>query len=204
MPELSYDLVVSIFAGIALAAATGFRAFLPLLVVSIASRFGLVELNPGLDFLSTDIALVALILAAILEVTSDKIPVLDHFLDIANTFIRPAAGIVAGMAMFSQLPEPLTIGMALVMGVISLGTQVGRAQARIGSTATTGGIANPVLSMGEDAISGTLSVLAILVPILAGTLVVFLLFILWRVARRVGRGVGRGVGRLFERRGTSR
>lgn len=195
MPELNYDLVVSIFAGIALAAATGFRAFLPLLVVSLGARFGFVELNPGLDFLSTDIALTALVLAAILEISSDKIPLLDHFLDVANTFIRPIAGIVAGMAMFSQLPEPITVGMALVMGVISLGTQVGRAQARVGSTATTGGLANPVLSTAEDAISGTLSVLAVLLPILAGTLVLILLFLLWRVSQKVGRRAGRLFGR---------
>lgn len=195
MPEMNYSLIASIFAAIALAAATGFRAFLPLLVVSIGARLGIVELNPGLSFLGTDVALVALVLATLFEISSDKIPVLDHFLDVANTFIRPVAGILAGMAMFAELPESVTIGVALVMGVISFGTQLGRAQARVVSTATTGGLANPVLSAAEDTVSGVLSVLAIIVPVLAGLLVLGGALILWRILRKVGRGAGQLLGK---------
>ncbi|MCB9466025.1 MAG: DUF4126 domain-containing protein [Candidatus Eisenbacteria bacterium] len=187
MPEHVFEIVVALCAGIGLAAAAGIRAFLPLLAVSIGSRLGLIDLNPGLEFLSTDLALIALIVATLLEIGSDKVPVVDNMLDVVSTFLRPIAGFVAAMAMFGDLPQPIAIAVALVMAVVSLGTQVGRAKARLGSTATTGGLANPLLSTAEDAVSGTLSFLAIVLPILAGVAVLVMLWILWKVARSVHR-----------------
>ncbi|MCA9729882.1 MAG: DUF4126 domain-containing protein, partial [Candidatus Eisenbacteria bacterium] len=87
---------------------------------------------------------------------------------------------------------------ALVLGTISLGTQIGRAKARLGSTATTAGLANPILSTIEDGISATLSVLALLVPIVAGILVLLFLFLLYRIVRKVHRA-----GRFWRRKPTA-
>ncbi len=191
MPETTFEFIVAICAGIGLAAAAGIRAFLPLLAVCIASRIGVIELNPGLDFLQSNVALVALVLATILEVAADKVPVLDNFLDVGATFLRPVSGFIAAMAMFGELPSSVAVAMALFAAAISLGTQLGRAKARLGSTATTGGLANPLLSTAEDAISGTLSVLAIVLPLLAAVLVIFFLYLLWRFVRGIRRAAGR-------------
>lgn len=187
MPANTFEIVVALCAGIGLAAAAGFRAFLPLLAVSIASRVGAVELNSGLAFLSSDVALIALIVATLAEIGSDKIPIVDHFLDLGSTVLRPAAGFVAAMSMFGDLPEPIAIATALGMSAISLGTQIGRAKTRIGSTATTGGLANPILSTIEDGISFTLSLLAILLPILAGVAVLFGIWLVWKLGRFLRR-----------------
>lgn len=181
------ELIASILAGIALAAAVGLRAFLPLLLVSLGGRFGWVDLNPDMAFLSGDIALIALVIATILEIGADKIPIVDHFLDVSATFVRPAAGAVAGMAMFADLPQPVAIGLALVLGTISLGTHAGRAQLRVGSTVTTGGTANPVVSAVEDGVSGGISLLAILVPILAGIVALLFLLLLFLTLRKLRR-----------------
>ncbi|MEZ4647188.1 MAG: DUF4126 domain-containing protein [Candidatus Eisenbacteria bacterium] len=194
MPEHVFEIVVALCAGIGLAAAAGIRAFLPLLAVSIGARLGLIDLNPGLEFLSTDLALIALIVATVVEIGSDKIPIVDNMLDVVSTFLRPIAGFVAAMAMFGDLPQPVAVAVALVMAVVSLGTQVGRAKARLGSTATTGGLANPVLSTAEDAVSGTLSFLAIVLPILAGIAVVVMLWLLWKIVRSVRRASIRTFG----------
>ena len=43
----NYDLALSVALGIGLAAATGFRLFLPLLVLSVAAYTGHVSLNDG-------------------------------------------------------------------------------------------------------------------------------------------------------------
>jgi len=183
MPENAFEIFVALCAGIGLAAATGIRAFLPLLAVSLGAKFGLVDLNPGLEFLSSNTALVALMVATIVEIGADKIPIVDNMLDVVSTVLRPIAGFVAALAMFGELPQSMAIAAALVMSALSLGTQLGRAKARLGSTAATGGLANPLLSTAEDALSGTLSVLAIILPVLAGLLVLFLCWLLWKLVR---------------------
>lgn len=184
------ELIASVFAGIALAAAAGLRAFLPLLLVNLGARFGWVDLNPDMTFLAGDVALIALLIATALEIGADKIPIVDHLLDISATVLRPASGVLAGMAMVSDLPQPVTIALGLVLGAVSLGTQLGRAKVRVGSTLSTAGAANPVISTVEDGMSAGLSLLAILVPILAGIVVLlffFLLFRILRTAHRAGR-----------------
>ena len=193
------ELIASILAGIALAAAAGLRAFLPLLLVSLGGRFGWVDLNPDMSFLSGDIALIALVIASILEIGADKIPIVDHLLDASAIFVKPAAGALAGIAMVADLPQPAAIGLGLVLGTSSLGTQVGRAQLRVGSTGTTGGTANPIVSAVEDGVSGGISLLAILVPILAGIVALLFLLLLFLTLRKL-----RHLGRLRKRVSRSR
>src|SRR5215471_7021247 len=82
------SMVLAVMTGVALAAACGLRAFLPLLVAGVASRFGLLSLGPNFTWLGENPALVALGLATVLEMVGDKIPVVDHALDVAGTVIR--------------------------------------------------------------------------------------------------------------------
>lgn len=187
MPEHAFEILVALCAGVGLAAAAGIRAFLPLLAVSIGARIGIIDLNPGLEFLSSNVALVALIIATLAEIASDKIPIVDNMLDVVSTFLRPVAGFVAALAMFGELPQSVAIATALMMAGVSLGTQLGKAKTRLGSTAATGGLANPLLSTLEDAVSGTLSFLAIVLPLVAGLAVVLLLWLVWKVVRSFRR-----------------
>jgi hypothetical protein len=180
---------MSLFAGIALAAAAGFRAFLPLLVLSAAARLHLLQLHEGTAFLAGDLAFTALIAATLLEVLGDKIPMVDHALDVGGTFVRPAAGFLAGLAVLADLPEPVSVLLALVLGMLSLGTHVAHAKTRVGSTVLTAGIGNPVISFLEDLVAFTLALLAVLLPIVALGLVLLggtLLFRFWRLLRLRG------------------
>ena len=75
--------------------------------------------------------------------------------------------------------------LATICGlVLAGGTHGARAAVRPAATLTTGGLMNPVVSFVEDAVSGTLAVLAILLPMLAFALV--LLVAVW-TARRLAR-----------------
>lgn len=180
-------ILVSLLAGVALAAATGFRAFLPLLIVSVAARLGLVQLHEGLEFLSGNAALAALAVAAVVEMAADKIPVVDHALDAISVVVRPGAAVLAGVALFADLPEPVAAGLAVVMGVIALGANLEKAKVRAGSTVLTAGVGNPFLSVFEDVVSGILALLAVLAPILAALAALGLALLVWRVVRRLRR-----------------
>jgi hypothetical protein len=179
--------LVSILAGVALAAAAGLRAFLPLLVLSVAARLGLVGLHENVSFLASDVALWALLVATVLEMVGDKIPLVDHLLDAAATFVRPTAGLLAGLAVLADLPDAVIVVLALFFAMISLGTHLEHAKTRAGSTVLTAGVGNPALSFFEDFLSGALSILALLAPLLAALLAFGFIYLMWRFYRRIRR-----------------
>jgi hypothetical protein len=143
----------------------------------------LVPLHEGAAFLSGNLATTALVVATLLEILGDKVPMIDHALDVGGTFVRPAAGFLAALAVLADLPEPVRIVLALVMSMLSLGTHVAHAKTRVGSTVLTAGIGNPILSLFEDAAAFLLAVLAVFLPIVAVCLVLlggYLLIRFWR------------------------
>jgi len=159
--------VPAVALAIALAASTGLRAWLPLLLTGIVARSGFLELGPSFQFLASDRALVALGLATVLEITADKIPVVDHVLDTLSVVIRPAAGSLLAASVLWPVADPFT---ALALGTVigapsSLVPHAAKSALRAASTAFTGGLANPVLSLVEDAAALALFVLAVVVPV---------------------------------------
>jgi uncharacterized membrane protein len=165
------DLAFAALGGIAIAAACGFRAFLPLLALGLASRLGVVHLGAQAAWLGTDPALVMLAIAALVELLADKVPVLDHALDAAATLVRPAAGALAGWATFGPIHPALAVAAAVVLGAGAFGIHALKAKTRIGSTLLTLGHANPILSVAEDAAAVVLSATAFLAPVIALVLV---------------------------------
>ena len=82
------DFALPIVLGIARAAATGFRVFLPMLVVSTAAYTGHLPLDNNFAWLGTPAALIMLSAAAVAEILAYYIPVVDNLLDSLAT---PAA-----------------------------------------------------------------------------------------------------------------
>jgi hypothetical protein len=68
------DVALSIALGIGLAAATGFRVFLPMLIVSAGAYTGHVPLGDSFAWLGTPSALTMLSVAAIVEILAYCIP----------------------------------------------------------------------------------------------------------------------------------
>ena len=177
------DLVFAAAAGIAIAAACGLRAFLPLLALSLGVRFDFVRVDHAAEWIASTPVLVTLVWATVLEIAADKIPAVDHMLDLVATGLRPAAAGLAAWCTFEALHPAIGIAAALVLGGGAMGLHVAKAKVRLGSSMLTLGNANPVLSFVEDAISAGLSALALLAPIAA---VVAAGMVVW-VFRRVFR-----------------
>jgi len=152
--------------GLGLASATGLRTFLPLLMLALAARFGLfgIDLNDRMAWLSDWPAISALAIAAVVEFTGDKVPVVDHALNVIGAFTRPIAGAVAAGSVFAGV-DPTTAAVAgvIVGAPAAFAFNAAQGGTRLASTATTGGIANPVLSLIEDVLSCGMVVLAVLV-----------------------------------------
>jgi Domain of unknown function (DUF4126) len=172
-------------AGIGLAAACGFRVFVPLLALGLAGRCGLLPLAHGFEWLASPAALAAFSVATLLEAAAYKIPWLDHALDTLTTPAALFAGVLSVAAVTAGLPPAVRVSLALIAGGGTAAlVQGATVLARLKSTALTGGLANPLFALMELGASAFTSLLAVLAPLLAMTLVLLLLAVL---AVRVGR-----------------
>jgi len=185
LPTLS-ELLPALALAVALAASAGLRAWLPLLLAGGLARLGLLDLGPSFAFLASNQALVLFGVATVIELVGDKVPAVDHALDAIGTPLRPAAGALLAASVLGTVSDPLT---ALVVGTAvgapsALVPHAAKTALRAASTTLTGGLANPFLSLLEDAISLATFVLAVLVPAVVVALLALILFFLWRLVRR--------------------
>ncbi len=173
--------------GLGLASATGLRTFLPLLMLALAAKFGLfgIDLNDRMAWLADWPAISALAVASVVEFAGDKVPVVDHGLNVLGAFTRPIAGAVAAGSVFAGV-DPMTAAIAgLIVGApTAFAFNAAQGGARLTSTATTGGLGNPVLSFIEDVLSFLMVVLAFLAPVLVPILMIVLAIAVFRLARR--------------------
>jgi uncharacterized membrane protein len=176
-----FEWFVAFAAGVALAAASGLRAVLPLFALGLGSRFGWISLQDSAQWLGSDPALVCFGLATLLEIAGDKIPMVDHALDVIGTGLRPLAGALAAYAVLVHWPMPWAQIAALVLGAGSLLVHVSKAKLRLGSSALTLGAGNPVVSAAEDGIALSMVVVAVVLPIIAAIIVIL---VAWMILRR--------------------
>src|SRR6266508_2903629 len=161
------ETILSLLVGIGLSAACGFRVFLPLLVVSIASNTGHLKLASGFAWMGSDAALIAFAVATVLEVAGYYIPWVDNLLD---TIASPAA-IIAGTLVTASLVTDMSPFLKWTLAVIAGGGIAGLVQgttvlARSASSAGTGGLANPILATAELGGSLATSILSLVAPVL--------------------------------------
>lgn len=180
---LARDLLFTAAAGIAIAAACGLRAFLPLLALALGVRFDFVRVDHAAAWIASTPVIVTLLWATLIEIVADKVPALDHLLDLIATGLRPAAAALAGWCTFEGIHPALAIAAALLLGGGAMGLHVAKAKVRLGSSILTLGGANPMLSFVEDAIATGLSALALLVPVAAIVAACVLIYALRRVFR---------------------
>jgi Domain of unknown function (DUF4126) len=177
--------LVSISLGIGLAAATGFRIFVPLLIAGIAARLDWIPLNDGFAWLESTPGLLTLGTAALFETLAYYIPGLDHILDLIAAPAAVVAGVIASASVMTDIPPTIMWPLAIVAGGSVAGlTKTGSALIRAKTGVATAGLGNPVVSTAETAGAMAVSLLALLVPVLCFLLVVAILY--WSV-RRIGR-----------------
>jgi hypothetical protein len=195
-----FSLALQILAGLSLAACCGLRAFLPPFIAGLLARLGQEGLLPinvlpladGLQWLSGTPALIVFGTATLLELAADKIPAIDHLLDMVQTVIRPLAGALVFAASLSSA-EPLHAAIAGLIGGGSIagGVHLLKAKIRLISTLGTAGIASPVLSIIEDMLALAGSVLAMVAAIIAVILISSGVLLTWVLVRKFMRRVGR-------------
>ena len=187
MPQL----FTGIFTAFGLSASAGLNAYIPLLIVGLLAKYtDLIALSKPWDTLANPWIILMLCILVIIEMLADKVPAVNHVNDLIQTVIRPAAGAVAFAASANVVTNVSPV-LALACGLLVAGTvHVAKAGVvRPMVTATTGGAGNTPVSVAEDVVSTVLSILAIVLPVLIGTLLVvlaaFVIYWLYRRAVRV-------------------
>ena len=174
---------VDILTGITLAAPAGVNAYIPLLAVALAERFGWIQLRQPFDLMGSwwVIALVSVLL--LVELIADKVPAVDHVNDAIQTVVRPAAGGLVAVASSGQgRIEPWLLLAAGVL--IAGGVHAVKASARPVINAATGGVGAPVVSTAEDVGAAGVTVMAFVLPLLTFLVVVAgVAFAVWAILR---------------------
>jgi len=181
------DVVSSLGMAIGLAACAGVRAWLPLFLAGALARGGFITLGSHFSFLAGNRALILFGVATLIEIVGDKVPAVDHALDMLSTVLRPAAGTLLAASVMWQVNDPLSaLAIGLAVGApTALVPHAAKTVLRAASTTLTGGLANPIVSIVEDVLAIGMFVLSVVVPLIAATLLVVVAFlILRRLARR--------------------
>ena len=184
---------LSLLVGAGLAAASGFRVFVPLLVMSVAARAGHLQLAAGFGWIASGPALTAFAAATILEIVAYLIPYIGHLLDVLAAPAAFVAGTLVTASSVIGMSPFLRWSLAIIAGG-GLATLVHAATGatRAASTVTTGGLGNPAVAAAEAGGSTLLAVLAIAAPVLAFAALAVLILLAWRLfspgskARRAG------------------
>lgn len=183
-------IVAPILWGIALAACAGLRIFMPFLFLGGMARYAHVPTPHMLDWTASDAGFLILLVATLLEVLSDKIPVVDHALDTVATFFKPIAGFILPAALLHDATPAGAWVLGIAAGApLALGVHATKAGTRAVSSATTVGLGNPIVSTIEDFLAVLLLLLIAVAPVLAAILVVILIVMVIRSLRAMRRWV---------------
>src|SRR5882724_10114732 len=182
------DFAISIALGIGLAAATGLRIFLPMLVISAAANGGYLPLSDGFGWLATPAALIMLAVAALAEILAYYIPGVDNLLDLLATPAAIIAGTIVAAAVMTDLPPIVKWTAAVIAGGGAAGlAQSATAMVRAHSTALKIGLGNPVIATAELGGAFMLSVLALAAPFAALLVVALFAWLALCLFRRLSR-----------------
>tara|TARA_B100000886_G_scaffold45721_1_gene28088 strand:- start:3123 stop:3716 length:594 start_codon:yes stop_codon:yes gene_type:complete len=166
-----FTVAIAAFMGVSLAAASGFRVFLPPFLLALSVRSGVVDVDligTQFEFFTSTPAIIILGIAMIAEFSAYYVPLVDNLLD---TLATPAA-VVAGIGMTAislEGSDPIIQWAIAVVagGGMSATIQTATVATRGISSTFTLGVANPVVATGENIASVALALIALLFPILA-------------------------------------
>jgi hypothetical protein len=182
--------ILSAFIGIGLAAATGFRIFMPMFAVSLASYLGWIPMTESFAWLTGLPTLIATGIAMIAEILAYYIPFIDHLLDTLSVPLATAAGTVMFASQFGDIGLFPQWALALIAGGgTAAAISSGFAGTRAASTATTGGLGNSVVATTETAGAGLMSFLALAAPVIAFVVAIGLLITVFIFGRKLWRKI---------------
>lgn len=183
---MTSETLISIFLGIGLSASVGFRVFLPLFALSLASYFGIWELNESWQWIGSEIAIIILGVATMIEILGYFIPFIDNLLDSIAVPLAAVAGTAVMVSTVADLSPEITWALAIIAGGGTAAAISGASGAtRLTSTVSTAGIANPVISVVETGTSIVMSILAIFLPIIGFIFVMIIFFVIFKVYKKI-------------------
>ncbi len=181
------EIALSLLIGIGLSATCGFRVFVPFLIVSAASLTGHLELAPSFSWISSYPALIAFATATLLEIIAYFFPYVDNLLSLVSTPAAIIAGAVITAAVFYEAGPYFSWAAAVIAGGGSAAVgKTASAAVHAGSTTTSGGVANPAVSLLETLWSWFLGFLSVAVPLMVILLLLIIVLIvkISRIAKR--------------------
>ena len=136
--------MIDILAAFGLSSSAGFNAYLPILITGLLARYtDLLTLAEPWDALEEPWVLLVIAVLLLVEITADKIPIVDTLNDVVQSLVRPAAGAVLFAASSNAISD-LNTGLALVFGLlVAGGVHTAKTVARPVITATTAGAGRP-------------------------------------------------------------
>lgn len=178
--------LISLFVGIGLAAATGFRVFLPIFFLSLGSYLGWIPLDQSYAWIGGLPAVIATGLATIVEILAYYIPFVDNILDSITVPLATIAGSLLFASQFTEVSNWIQWSLAIIAGGGTAATISSVfAGTRAASSGTTAGVANPAISTIETIGSTIMSILAIFLPILAGICVLVILYLAFKFGKKL-------------------
>ena len=182
------ELILSICLGIGLSAACGFRVFVPLLGVSMATMAGHLELGSGFEWMGTWPALACFLTASVVEVAAYYVPWIDNLLDNIATPAAVVAGTIITAAVITDMSPLMKWSLALIAGGGTAGViQASTVALRGTSSATTGGLTNWAVASTELAASVGTTFFSVLLPVLTAVAVLIMIVVLLACLRRARR-----------------
>lgn len=177
-PAVIESTLLSCAVGLGLAAACGFRIFIPMLVMSLAARADYLSLGDNFEWIASTPALVTFSIATLLEIGAYYIPFLDNLLDTVATPSAVVAGVIASASQVSEIHPFFGWAVAIIAGGGAAGLIQGLTTfGRQFSSLATAGFGNPILSTLEAGASIVFTLLAVFVAPLAAILVLALVFV---------------------------
>lgn len=182
---MTFETIISICLGVGLSASVGFRVFLPLFALSLASYFDFWQLNESWQWIGSTAALITLGAATLVEVFAYFIPYIDNLLDSITVPLAALAGTAIMLSTVADLSPVITWSLAIIAGGGTAAAVAGTSSTtRLASTVATGGIANPIVSTLETGTSVIMSVVSIFLPVLAVILVIIIFFIIFKLYKK--------------------
>jgi hypothetical protein len=179
------ETILAVITGIGLSAACGFRVFVPLLALNLASMFGYIHLAQGFEWIGSYYATIAFASATILEIIAYYVPWLDNIMDTIASPVSIIAGTIATASVITDMPPSLKWMVAIIAGGGIAGLLQGSTTAlRAKSSLFSGGLGNPLVATLELIGSAVIAFLAIILPIIGFILVVaFAVYVLIKAGR---------------------
>lgn len=185
---MSVELIFSIILGFSLAAAAGFRVFVPLLALSLAAHFNWFPIAESWEWMGSLTAVILLAVATVIEILAYFIPWVDNLLDSMAVPLSAIAGTLIMVATMGDMNPVFTWALAIIAGGGAAAAISGTTSAsRLTSSATTGGLGNPVIAATETGAAITVATASMFSPLLGLILVLLFIFGIYKLIARVRR-----------------